>query len=340
MWKMKYICVFLFVLIVEGGNAQIPVQSKPLVRTQLLDSISLSDPYIIADPITRQYYMTGSGGLMWKSLDLRMWTGPYQVVQIDNKSWMGEYPMIWAAEIHFYKGKYYYFATFTNSKVIIEKIPNRCDIQRRASHVFVSDKIEGPYKVMNDKLYLSAKESTLDATLWVERGIPYMVYCHEWMQTMDGTMDMIRLSDDLSESLGEHQVLFKASDAYWSREMNSIGEITFGMNLGGYVTDGPFLFRTQTGKLGMLWSSWGSTKYAQGVAYSISGKITGPWKQEHDALVPNNSGHGMLFRTFDGKLLMSLHHQSFREEHAPRRPYLLEVDDSGDKLMIRGRYNP
>ena len=336
----KYLCLLLFFLMTGTVFAQFPGQRKIVVRTQPLDSISLSDPFIIADPITRMYYMTGSGGMLWKSPDLKMWTGPYNVVDIDKNTWMGEHPMIWAAEIHFYKGKYYYFATFTNSKTIIEKIPNRCDVQRRASHILVSDHADGPYKLMNDNLYLPANQSTLDATLWVENGISYMVYCHEWMQITDGTMDMIRLSDDLSASAGEHQVLFKASDAYWSREMNSIGEVTFGMKLGGNVTDGPFLFRTQTGVLGMLWSSWGSTRYAQGVAYSTSGKITGPWIQEHDALVPNNSGHGMLFRTFDGKLLMSLHHQSFREKNAPRRPYLLEVDDSGDRLMIKGRYNP
>ena len=342
MKKKQYWFIFLvaYLFIINTTYAQFPGQRKIVIRTLPMDSISMSDPFVIADPVTRMYYMTGTGGMMWKSPDLKMWTGPYKVVDIETNTWMGDHPMIWAAEIYFYKGKYYYFATFTNSKTIIEKIPNRCDIQRRASHILVSDHVEGPYKLMNNNLYLPADQSTLDATFWVENGIPYMVYCHEWMQITDGNMDMIRLSDDMTAAAGEHKVLFKASEAYWAREMNSIGEVTFGMKLGGYVTDGPFLFRTQTGKLGMLWSSWGSTRYSQGVAYSVSGKITGPWIQEHDALVPNNSGHGMLFRTFDGKLLMSLHHQSFREANAPRRPFLLEVDDSGDKLMIRGRFNP
>lgn len=50
--------------------------------------------------------------------------------------------------------------------------------------------------------------------------------------------------------------------------MKSIGELTFGMALEGYVADGPFLFRTGTGRLGMLWSSWSNSRCAQGVAYS------------------------------------------------------------------------
>src|SRR6056300_847093 len=73
-----------------------------------LDSIRLSDPAILADKGTSMYYMTGSGGLLWKSKDLRLWSGPYQVTETDPKSWMGPQPMIWAAELHQYKGKYYY----------------------------------------------------------------------------------------------------------------------------------------------------------------------------------------------------------------------------------------
>jgi len=33
---------------------------------------------------------------------------------------------------------------------------------------------------------------------------------------------------------------------------------------------------TKTGKLGMLWASWGENRYAQGVAYSESGKLLDP----------------------------------------------------------------
>lgn len=312
------------------------------IRTVHLDELSQSDPYILADPITRMYYMTGSGGRMYRSPDLKMWEGPYSVVEHDPNSWMGPRPAIWAAELHFYKGKYYYFATFTNRNIIVDVVPDRYDVQRRASHVLMSQDVMGPYKPMNDKNYLPEKWSTLDGTLWIEDGVPYMIFCHEWMQTVDGTMDMIQLSPDLSESVGEPVTLFKASDGPWSREMNSIGEITFGMELGGQVTDGPFLFKTQTGKLGMLWSSWGDQRYAQGVAYSASGKLKGPWIQEEQPLNPKNAGHGMMFRTFEGKLLMALHYAPLEPGAGGRgrKPMLLEVDDSGDKIRIIGRYNP
>ena len=75
-----------------------------------LDSIVLSDPFILADAKTKLYYMTGTGGMLWKSADLKLWNGPYRVARTDSTSWMGRNPAIWAAEIHAYKGKYYYFA--------------------------------------------------------------------------------------------------------------------------------------------------------------------------------------------------------------------------------------
>lgn len=42
-----------------------------------LDSIVLSDPCILADRKTAMYYMTGTGGMLWKSKDLKLWEGPF-----------------------------------------------------------------------------------------------------------------------------------------------------------------------------------------------------------------------------------------------------------------------
>jgi len=36
-----------------------------------------------------------------------------------------------------------------------------------------------------------------DGTLWVEEGQPYMIYCHEWVQVEDGTMELVELAPDL-----------------------------------------------------------------------------------------------------------------------------------------------
>ena len=297
-----------------------------------LDSIVLSDPCILPDRATMTYYMTGTGGKLWKTKDLRYWDGPYTVAETDPASWMGPEPMIWAAELHPYKGKYYYFATFTNPDVKIGSFRGN-EIERRACHVLVSDKAEGPYRPMEDKTYLPAEKPTLDGTLWVDTdGKPYMVYCYEWLQTWDGTIEKIELKPDLSGSMGEGQLLFRASDSPWSRE------VIDGDTVASKVTDGPYLFRTQTGRLGMIWTSWIYDVYTQGVAYSESGTLDGPWVQEEQPITPPNFGHGMLFRTFDGQLLMSVHSHKDINSHFHRVPHLFKVDDSGDKIVVEEEY--
>ena len=315
-----------------------------------LDSIVLSDPCILADAATQTYYMTGTGGLLWTSSDLQTWNGPRNVVEVDTASWMGPHPQIWAAELHHYRGKYYYFATFTNNAIIIDTVAGR-SIPRRACHVLVSDKPDGPYRPMHDTAYLPPFKPTLDGTLWVDTdGHPYMVYCHEWLQNLDGTMEKIRLTDDLTGSIGTGQLLFRASDAPWSRDADitatSPADVRAAVaptrhfradgSLPNLVTDGPWLFRTQTGRLGMIWTSWVGTDYTMGVAYSESGTLDGPWRQEAEPITPPNYGHGMLFRDFQGRLLLSIHSHEVVRGRTVRHPHLFLMDDKGDRLVNLG----
>ncbi|MCR8666173.1 glycoside hydrolase family 43 protein [Aestuariibaculum sp. M13] len=298
-----------------------------------LKSIRLSDPAILADKGSQTYYMTGTGGLLWKSKDLKFWEGPYHVAKTNPDSWMGSNPMIWAAELHQYKNKYYYFATFTNRDVKIDTVAGNV-IERRASHILVSDKPEGPYVPMADDIYLPANKPTLDGTFWVDtNGKPYMVYCYEWLQNGNGTMEKIELKPDLSGSIGEGQLLFKASDSPWSREKDE-----YGNDKPNKVTDGPYLFKTGTGRLGMIWTSWIYDVYTQGVAYSESGTLDGPWIQEKDPITPPNFGHGMLFKTFEGKTLMSAHSHKKVNDRTVRIPHLFEVDLTWEKLIVKKEY--
>lgn len=306
----------------------------------IFDSLNVTDPYIIADESTKMYYMTGTGGLLWKSHDLHTWKGPNSFIEIDTTCWMGSNPKIWAPQLHKYKNKYYCLVTFTNPSIIVESIPERYNVLRRNVHILVADKAEGPYRPINEEGYLPIEWSTLDGTLWEEGGALYLIFNHDWMQLVDGQIKCIRLADDLSESLGMSKILFSASDAKWAKDMKSIGELTFGMALNGYVSDGPFLFRTGTERLGMLWSSWSDKRYTQGVAYSETGLLAGPWIQEDKPILDKNSGHGMLFNTFDGKALLLLHSQGLELNPGPRKPVLYEVDFSGDFITIGERYHP
>lgn len=53
--------------------------SKEFKENIPLDSIELSDPAILADNSSSMYYMTGTGGKLWKSSDLRLWSGSHDM---------------------------------------------------------------------------------------------------------------------------------------------------------------------------------------------------------------------------------------------------------------------
>ncbi len=291
----------------------------------LREDIGLSDPAILADPVTHKYYMTGTGGGLWVSADLETWTGPTGVIATDGSAWMGATPEIWAAEIHRVDGKYYNFATLTNKSVQIDDAGH----PRRAVHLLRSNLPDGTYRLIPgaDDTYLPATKTTLDGSLFTDTdGTRYLIYCHEWIQNGNGTVEAIRLKDDMSGTEGQPTVLFRAHNATWNT---------------GDVTDGPFLFRTQTGRLGCLWTSWHGDRYVQGVAYSTTGQLKGPWRQEPLPITPDNYGHGMLFRTFEGQLLLSIHsHRNIDLDRQwfERHPVLFLMDDSGESLRCVMRY--
>ena len=163
-----------------------------------------------------------------------------------------------------------------------------------------------------------------------------MVFCGEWLQNWNGTIEKIELKSDLSGTVGQPKVLFRASDSPWSREKDENGNTTWNK-----VTDGPWLFRTSTGRLGMLWTSWVYDVYTQGVAYSASGTLDGPWIQEPEPVTPPGFGHSMLFKTFEGQWLMSVHlHQKNDRGHTIRIPHLFKVSLEGERLTVEGEYKP
>lgn len=310
------------------------------IRTVHFNDLTMSDPYIYPDPETKTYYLTSSGGRMWKSKDLVMWEGPYNVIDLSG-TWCEKAGFAAAAEIHKVGDYYYYAGTWSDHGDLIEQVPRRYNVPHNQTYLLRSENIEGPYvpfSVTPGYDYQPREWDCIDGTLYEEDGRIYMVFVHEWTQIIDGTMDYIELSSDLTHTISDHPVtLFRASEAPYCGEMNSLGEATFGLKMPGWVTDGPQLFRTQTGRLGMLWSTWGEERYLQAVCYSESGTIDGPWVQEPEPFLSNNSGHGMLFRDFDGRLLYVVHHA---EGDGPRKPQLWNVDDSGDKLVLKDRIMP
>ena len=305
----------------QPGGVRIPQDPNAITH---LSGIYMRDVCILADKETQTYYMVGPGRnsvRMYTSKDLKTWKGPQTVFQTPEDIW-GHIRVIniWAPEMHKYKGKYYLFLTFDTREKFQEQWRGWYPRVYRGSQILVSDRPTGPFKPFANRSTPPTDMMTLDGTLWVEDGVPYMVFCHEWVQICNGTIEYIELKDNLSEAVGEPKKMFHATSASWPK--------TGG--LGNTVTDGPYLYTGKTGKLYMVWTSGGATGYTEGIAISDSGKLAGPWRHQAEPLYAKNGGHGMLFTTFDGKLMNVLHSPNDRGA----QPRIFEMEDTGETLKI------
>lgn len=268
---------------------------KPMMKTQ---DIHIRDPFILPVRKEKKYYMYGTTAMVrpkggfatYVSSDLKEWEGPIDVF-VPYEGFWGD-RTFWAAEAHSYRGRTYLFATFGAEQVL------------RATQILVSDSPRGPFKPLTDRPITPFGWQCLDGTLFVDdEETPWIVFCREWEQVGDGQICAMPLTKDLKYPAGDPVLLFRASEAPWIAKVPWKKEEE-GRN---YITDGPCLHRTKTGKLLMLWSSFDSKNYVQALAISESGKITGPWKQDPKLVYSKDGGHGMLFETFDGRLMLTLH---------------------------------
>ena len=304
-----------------------------------MPSMHLHDPFIVADKGTRTYYLytsnvpamsgeCGVGIMAYTSRDLKHWTQPKVVFRMPKDGWADG--GAWAPEVHEWKGKYYLFTTLHNErKALEENTPSGWKAYRRGTILAVADKLEGPFVLANQGEPVAPAElMTLDGTLHVDAaGRPWYVYAHEWIQTGHGTIEALPLTHDL-KAAGKPILLFKASDASWSRGDLPVAPDGTQAKAPVYVTDGPQLYRSRDGSLLMLWSSYDANGYVQSVARSASGEVKGPWTQL-DPIVRRDSGHGMLFDTFDGKRMLVLH-RPFKNA----RGKLYEVRDAGGRIEV------
>lgn len=298
-----------------GLVALTPVQAGE--GTLALSDIHLRDPFILPVPEMGRYYLYGTGWrlpggpgfMVYSSADLLQWEGPKAAFTAPEGFRSDNY---WAPEVHSWKGRYVMFATF------LPRNPNRL----RGTWALVSDSPEGPFSLTGTEAVTPPDWYALDGTLYVDRvGQPWMVFCHEWVQVQDGEICAVRLSEDLTHAVGEPILLFHASEAPWKRQYGPNDRKT-------YVTDGPFMYRNSRGELLMLWSSFGPGGYKEAVARSTSGEITGPWVQEAEPIVGNDAGHGMVFRRFDGQLMLVLHQPNRGPLERPRLYTLEETTHS------------
>lgn len=286
------------------------------------DEIFIRDPYVLVHD--NRYYMYGTRSeTAWKrpddlsklgfdvyiSEDLENWSEPIEVFRHPGDFWSNM--NFWAPEVHFYEGKFYMFATFN------------AEGENKGTQILVADAPEGPFQLHTKKPLTPREWPCLDGTLYVdEDGMPYMIFCHEWIDGGKGTICSIQLSKDLKEAVSQPIVLLHAADVSWHVPDTK-----------RFVTDGPFMYTTAKGKLLMIWSSLRGDHYVQAIAESTSGKIDGPWIHMEELFFHADGGHGMLFRDKENRLIYTLHSPNTQYSENPR---FYKVEDNGETLLLMG----
>ena len=292
----------------------------------------IRDPFVLADGGLYYLYESkpwdgGRGVFVRISADLDHWTEKRQAMRVAD-----DLPVrkVWAPEVHKYDGAYFLFVTLTMEKgayPIAKLVEGREDfVEPRGTWVYRSDSPTGPFVPVKNGPVPPQDWMTLDGTLYVEDGQPYMVFCHEWCQTKDGRMCYAPLSPDFASFTAPPVTMFKASEA---------------MSGAGNITDGPYLYRSpKNDALYMIWSNTvernGKKDYCVFVRKSPGGNLAGPWSGD-ELLFAENGGHGMIFRTFDGRLMLTLHQPNSTPDE---RMVLFELEDTGSTLRIKNGIEP
>jgi hypothetical protein len=164
-----------------------PPRPEPQIQTVSLDEISMSDPYIYPDEKSRTYYLTGTGGRLYKSKDLKMWTGPYPIIDL-TRTWMDGH-FVAAAENHRIGNGYYYAGTWSDHANLIENVPRRYNVPTNQTQLLAADSPEGPFKP------LAADHD-------------FCLGPQDW-DIIDATMAYMPLSKDLTHRTAEPTTIFR-----------------------------------------------------------------------------------------------------------------------------------
>ena len=288
--------------------------------------INLRDPYVLLHD--GKYYLYGTrsetcwgkadGFDCYVSRDLESFEGPYEVFHRPDGFFADRF--YWAPECYYYQGAFYLVTTLGSAD------------RKKAVYALRSESPLGPFEPWGEQL-TPAGWTSIDGTLYVENGTPYLIFSHSFEDEPDrpdGDFCLLRLKEDLSGADGEPVTLFTAKQCPWARPF-PFAEQEFGIQKDAYFSDGAFLMKMEDDKLFMIMSSWSVQGYAVGVAVSESGRVSGPWKLQEEPLYPENGGHGMFFRDLKGDLVFTLHYPNDKlKEH----PVFLGIRREADTLKL------
>ena len=288
--------------------------------TVSIDTMDIRNPFIIYDRKANLYYMTGDKGYVWKSEDMNIWDGPYNVLAYDTASWLGASPVITSPEIHKFADKYYYMATIETA-------------EHHSCATFVADKITGPYKTIDSKSFLldTTEVAGFPTFCKDEYNYGYMIYNHLGEQNGDGTVQVVMLSEDCGRRLGEAYVMFNASQVPWSYKVEN------GKRVASPLMESPDIVYSGNDGFGVLFTACVGEEKAVGVAYSETSTLDGPWIIEEEPLLRGFES-ASVFDDYDGTPVMVVTKDTIMNGVRKSVPRFFKTDLQFEKLQIKGNY--
>ena len=298
---------------------------------QRTEEMNVLDPCVVpfpAEGVYRLYrakpWRGGDGVEAYVSKDLVRWSAPKRVLTLPPELKRSVTAYV-TPKFCSWRGAYYLFVGLTQPKT------------PRGIWVFRAASPEGPFLPVANRPVTPPGMQTLDGSLWVEDGRPYLLFSQEWNQTGEGRVLLAPLADDLSHLTGAPRTLVKATDFsgvnFSSLRRKEIFE---------RVADGPSFHRSEkSGKLFLLWSNH-LFDYGQAVivSESSSGRAEGPWGRHRLLFDRGNGGHGSVVKGLDDRLRLALH----RTDGTSReRMTFVPLLDDGETLRLapsEQRYTP
>lgn len=258
------------------------------------EDIHIRDPFVFAE--NGAYYLLGTTGdnpwgkgsdlMLYVSADLEYFEKKH--VMITDGS-LDSYTNIWAPELHKYNGKYYLIVSAYRED------------KGRGSFIFVSDYLDGNFKMLTGEYVTPKGWDCLDATLIVCDNKPYLCFSNEWTNPVasdgDGSLFIVELKGDLTEIIGAPKKIISGKK---SGIAIKIGD----EKAQGYVAEGPWLYE-ENGNIVLLWSTIAKSGYTVVKSVSKTG-IFGEYEFER-SVFDNDGGHCMSFMDMNGKRRLVLH---------------------------------
>lgn len=324
---MKMLFCLLLALCLTGALPARAEGSGPLklLDTALIEErfyrnpsnlFDIGDPHIL--PANGRYYAFATGGTVgynvWQSDDLRSWGSKQKALR--KVEWgAGDY---WAPEVYPYQGRY----------VMLFSVRDKATKSLRIGIAF-ADEPQGPYEDPLKKPLFDAGYAVIDASLFVDEGVPYLYYVRDCSENVvngrhESHVYGVRLSDDLLSFAGEPVELTRPVQPW---ELDG-GEWVW--------NEGPVVVKNQ-GRYYLYYSAhfFADPYYSVGVA--VSDSPLGPFvkQQDNPLLAPlfegeksviSGPGHNSFF-TAGEELFTSYHTHKYPQ--APSGNRQLNVDRAG-----------